>query len=140
MNVCPLGSGALGASTILLDREFVAQFLGFVDEDDEPRVTQNSMDAVSDRDFAVEFCAAGALLAVHLSRLAEDLILWASSEFNFIRISDAYTTGSSLMPQKKNPDIAELTRGKSGRVIGNLMALLTLLKGLPMTYNRDLQE
>ena len=98
------------------------------------------MDAVSDRDFAVEFCAAGALLAVHLSRIAEDVILWASAEFNFIKIADAYTTGSSLMPQKKNPDIAELTRGKTGRVFGNLMSLLTLLKGLPMTYNRDLQE
>jgi len=98
------------------------------------------MDAVSDRDFAVEFCAAGALLAVHLSRLAEDVILWAGAEFNFIKIADAYTTGSSLMPQKKNPDIAELTRGKTGRVFGNLMSLLTLLKGLPMTYNRDLQE
>ena len=103
-------------------------------------VTQNSMDAVSDRDFAVEFCSSAALLAVHLSRLAEDLVLWSSSEFNFIRIADAYTTGSSLMPQKKNPDVAELIRGKSGRVIGNLVALLTLLKGLPMTYNRDLQE
>jgi hypothetical protein len=98
------------------------------------------MDAVSDRDFAVEFCAAGALLAVHLSRLAEDVILWAGAEFNFIKIADAYTTGSSLMPQKKNPDIAELARGKTGRVFGNLMSLLTLLKGLPMTYNRDLQE
>jgi argininosuccinate lyase len=98
------------------------------------------MDAVSDRDFVVEFCSAAALLAVHLSRLAEDLVLWATSEFNFIRFDDAYTTGSSLMPQKKNPDIAELTRGKSARVIGNLVALLTLLKGLPMTYNRDLQE
>jgi argininosuccinate lyase len=98
------------------------------------------MDAVSDRDFAVEFCAVAALLAVHLSRLAEDLILWASSEFSFIKIADAYTTGSSLMPQKKNPDVAELMRGKSGRVIGNLVALLALLKGLPMTYNRDLQE
>jgi argininosuccinate lyase len=98
------------------------------------------MDAVSDRDFAVEFCGVAALLAVHLSRLAEDLILWASAEFNFIRIADAYTTGSSLMPQKKNPDVAELMRGKSGRVIGNLVSLLTLLKGLPMTYNRDLQE
>ena len=95
---------------------------------------------MSDRDFAVEFCGSAALLAVHLSRLAEDLILWSSSEFNFIRIDDAYTTGSSLMPQKKNPDVAELMRGKSGRVIGNLVALLTLLKGLPMTYNRDLQE
>jgi argininosuccinate lyase len=98
------------------------------------------MDAVSDRDFVVEFCAAGALLAVHLSRLAEDVILWAGAEFNFIKIADAYTTGSSLMPQKKNPDIAELARGKTGRVFGNLMSLLTLLKGLPMTYNRDLQE
>jgi argininosuccinate lyase len=98
------------------------------------------MDGVSDRDFAIEFSAAAALIAVHLSRLAEDLILWATSEFNFIKISDAYTTGSSLMPQKKNPDIAELTRGKSGRVLGNLVSLLALLKGLPMTYNRDLQE
>jgi len=98
------------------------------------------MDAVSDRDFAVEFCAAAAMLAVHLSRLAEDMVLWASAEFNFISISDAYTTGSSLMPQKKNPDVAELARGKSARVTGNLVALLTLLKGLPMTYNRDLQE
>jgi argininosuccinate lyase len=139
-NVCPLGSGAIAGSTLPLDREFVAKQLGFVDAAGQPRVTQNSMDAVSDRDFAVEFCAAGALLAVHLSRLAEDVILWASSEFNFIRIDDAYTTGSSLMPQKKNPDVAELTRGKSARVIGNLVALLTLLKGLPMTYNRDLQE
>jgi len=95
---------------------------------------------VSDRDFAVEFCAAAALLAVHLSRLAEDLVLWASAEFSFITLGEAYTTGSSLMPQKKNPDVAELARGKSGRVIGNLVALLTLLKGLPMTYNRDLQE
>lgn len=140
VNICPLGSGALAGSTLPLDRNFVATFLGFVDENDQPRVTQNSMDAVSDRDFAVEFCAAAALMAVHLSRLAEDLILWASTEFNFIHISDAYTTGSSLMPQKKNPDIAELTRGKSARVIGNLVSLLTLLKGLPMTYNRDLQE
>src|SRR5688572_2445466 len=139
-NICPLGSGAIAGSTIALDREFVAQFLGFLDDNDKPRVTQNSMDAVCDRDFVIEFCAAAALMAVHLSRLAEDMILWASSEFNFIKISDAYTTGSSLMPQKKNPDIAELTRGKSARVIGNLMALLTLLKGLPMTYNRDLQE
>ncbi len=140
VNVCPLGSGALAGSTLPLDRVFVAKALGFVDVNGRPQLTQNSMDAVSDRDFAVEFCAAGALLAVHLSRLAEDLILWASVEFNFIRIADAYTTGSSLMPQKKNPDIAELARGKSGRVIGNLVALLTLLKGLPMTYNRDLQE
>jgi argininosuccinate lyase len=140
VNVCPLGSGALAGSTLPLDRVFVAKALGFVDANGKPQLTQNSMDAVSDRDFAVEFCAAGALLAVHLSRLAEDLILWSSAEFNFIKIADAYTTGSSLMPQKKNPDIAELARGKTGRVVGNLVALLTLLKGLPMTYNRDLQE
>jgi argininosuccinate lyase len=139
-NVCPLGSGAIAGSTLPLDREFVARKLGFVDAKGHPQLTQNSMDAVSDRDFAVEFCAAAAMLAVHLSRLAEDMILWSGSEFNFIRIADTYTTGSSLMPQKKNPDVAELTRGKSGRVIGNLVALLTLLKGLPMTYNRDLQE
>jgi argininosuccinate lyase len=140
VNVCPLGSGAIAGSTLPLDRVLVAKALGFVDASGKPQLTQNSMDAVSDRDFAVEFCAAAALLAVHLSRLAEDLILWTSAEFNFIKIADAYTTGSSLMPQKKNPDIAELARGKTGRVIGNLVALLTLLKGLPMTYNRDLQE
>ena len=139
-NVCPLGSGAIAGSTLALDRKMVAKLLGFVDDNGHPRVTQNSMDAVSDRDFAVEFCAAAALLAVHFSRLAEDVILWAGAEFNFIKIADAYTTGSSLMPQKKNPDIAELTRGKAGRVFGNLMSLLTLLKGLPMAYNRDLQE
>jgi argininosuccinate lyase len=140
VNVCPLGSGAIAGSTLPLDRALVAKLLAFVDVDGKVQLTQNSMDAVSDRDFAVEFCAAGALLAVHLSRLAEDVIFWASAEFNFIKIADAYTTGSSLMPQKKNPDIAELTRGKTGRVFGNLMSLLTLLKGLPMTYNRDLQE
>jgi argininosuccinate lyase len=140
VNVCPLGSGALAGSTLSLDRELVAKLLRFVDVHGQPQVTQNSMDAVSDRDFVVEFCGAAALGAVHLSRLAEDLVLWASSEFGFIRIADAYTTGSSLMPQKKNPDVAELARGKAGRVIGNLMALLALLKGLPMTYNRDLQE
>src|SRR5664280_1201548 len=139
-NVCPLGSGALAGSTLPLDRELVAKLLGFVDSKGRPRISQNSMDAVSDRDFAVEFCAVAALIAVHASRLAEDLILWASSEFHFIEMADAYTTGSSMMPQKKNPDIAELARGKSGRVIGNLVTLLTLLKGLPMTYNRDLQE
>jgi argininosuccinate lyase len=140
LEFCPLGSGALAGSTLPLDRAFVAKELGWVDSRGKPQSTRNSMDAVSDRDFAVEFCAAAALLAVHLSRLAEDLILWASAEFNFIKLADAYTTGSSLMPQKKNPDVAELIRGKSGRVIGNLVALLTLLKGLPMTYNRDLQE
>jgi argininosuccinate lyase len=140
VNVCPLGSGAIAGSTLPLDREFVAKELGFVDAKGKPQLTQNSMDAVSDRDFAIEFCSLSALVAMHLSRLSEDVILWASSEFNFIKIADAYTTGSSLMPQKKNPDIAELTRGKTGRVFGNLVALLTLLKGLPMTYNRDLQE
>lgn len=140
VNVCPLGSGAIAGSTLKLDRALVAKLLGFVDADGKVQLTQNSMDAVSDRDFAIEFCAACAVLAMHLSRLAEDVILWASAEFNFIRLADAYTTGSSLMPQKKNPDVAELTRGKTGRVYGNLMSLLTLLKGLPMTYNRDLQE
>ena len=140
LNVCPLGSGALAGSTLPLDRALTARLLGFVDERGQPRISQNSMDAVSDRDFAIEFCSVAALASVHLSRLGEDLILWASTEFNFVKIADAYTTGSSLMPQKKNPDIAELTRGKSARVIGNLVSLLTLLKGLPMTYNRDLQE
>jgi len=140
VNICPLGSGAIAGSTLPLDREFIARFLGFLDARGRPCLTQNSMDAVSDRDFAVEFCATAALIAVHLSRLAEDLIIWASAEFKFVKIADAYTTGSSLMPQKKNPDVAELTRGKAGRVVGNLVALLTLLKGLPMTYNRDLQE
>ncbi len=140
VNVCPLGSGALAGSTLPLDREMVACSLGFVDEKGRPRLSQNSMDAVSDRDYVVEFCAAAALIAVHLSRLAEDWILWSTSEFHFVTMADAYTTGSSLMPQKRNPDVAELTRGKAGRVFGNLLALLTLLKGLPMTYNRDLQE
>ena len=133
-NVMPLGSGAIAGSTIPLDRELVARLLDF------PAVTRNSMDAVSDRDFAVEMLAALSLIAVHLSRLSEDVILWASAEFRFVTISDAFTTGSSLMPQKKNPDVAELTRGKTGRVFGNLISLLTTLKGLPMTYNRDLQE
>jgi argininosuccinate lyase len=140
VNICPLGSGAIAGSTLPLKRELVAKLLNFVDAEGKVQLTQNSMDAVSDRDFLIEFSAAAALLAIHISRLAEDVILWASAEFNFIKIADAYTTGSSLMPQKKNPDIAELARGKTGRVVGNLMALLTLLKGLPMTYNRDLQE
>ena len=140
VNICPLGSGAIAGSTLPLDRSLVAKLLDFVYVAGRPQITQNSMDGVSDRDFAVEFCSVAALLAVHVSRLSEDLILWAGSEFNFIKIADAYTTGSSLMPQKKNPDIAELARGKTGRVFGNLMSLLTLLKGLPMTYNRDLQE
>ncbi len=134
VNVMPLGSGALAGSTIILDRELVAKELDF------PAITQNSMDAVSDRDFVAEILFAIALCGVHLSRLSEDIILWATAEFGFVYLSDAHTTGSSLMPQKKNPDVAELTRGKSGRLVGNLMALLTLLKGLPMTYNRDMQE
>ncbi|NQU10468.1 argininosuccinate lyase [bacterium] len=134
LNVCPLGSGALAGSTLRIDRTAVARALGF------DGVTLNSMDAVSDRDFVVEFEAAAALVGVHLSRLAEDLVLWSSAEFGFVTIADAYTTGSSLMPQKRNPDVAELVRGKSGRLIGNLVAVLTLLKGLPLTYNRDLQE
>ena len=133
-DVLPLGSGALAGSTIPLRRELVAKTLGFA------KITTNSLDAVSDRDFMLEYAAANAITAVHLSRLAEDLILWSTAEFGFIRIGDSFTTGSSLMPQKKNPDVAEITRGKSGRVIGDLMALLTLVKGLPMTYNRDLQE
>ncbi len=134
VDVMPLGSGALAGSTICLDREQVAAELGF------SGVTQNSMDAVSDRDYIAELLFALGLLGVHLSRLGEDIVLWSSAEFGFVRLSDAHTTGSSLMPQKKNPDIAELVRGKSGRLIGNLVALLVTLKGLPMTYNRDLQE
>jgi argininosuccinate lyase len=134
IDVLPLGSGAIAGSTIPLDRQMIAELLGFA------AISHNSMDAVSDRDFAVELLAALSLVAVHLSRLSEDVILWASAEFKFITIADAYTTGSSLMPQKKNPDVAELTRGKAGRVFGSLVSLLTTLKGLPMTYNRDLQE
>ena len=139
VNVCPLGSGAIAGSTLPLDRVLVAETARLRGCQRQAPAHENSMDAVSDRDFAVEFCAAGALMAVHLSRLAEDVILWTSAEFNFIKLADAYTTGSSLMPQKKNPDVAELARGKTGRVSA-LIALLTLLKGLPMTYNRDLQE
>jgi len=134
VDVMPLGSGAIAGSTIVLDRGLVARELGFAG------ITQNSMDAVSDRDFACELLGAIAIAGMHLSRLSEDLILWASSEFGFIVISDAFSTGSSLMPQKKNPDVAELTRGKTGRLYGNLIALLTTLKGLPLTYNRDMQE
>jgi len=140
VNVCPLGSGAIAGSTLPIDREFVARELGFVDAHGKPMMTQNSMDAVADRDYIVEFCGAAALLAVHQSRLCEDLVLWSSVEFGFIEIGDAFTTGSSLMPQKKNPDICELVRGKTGRVCGNLVSLLTMLKGLPLTYNSDLQE
>ena len=134
IDVMPLGSGAIAGSTIVLDRALIARELGF------PAITQNSMDAVSDRDFACELLAAIAIAGMHLSRLSEDIILWASSEFGFVIISDAFSTGSSLMPQKKNPDVAELTRGKTGRLYGNLLSLLTTLKGLPLTYNRDMQE
>jgi argininosuccinate lyase len=134
MDAMPLGSGAIAGSTIILDRESVAKELGF------SRVTTNSMDAVADRDFACELLAALAILGMHLSRLSEDVILWASAEFGFVELSDRHTTGSSLMPQKKNPDIAELARGKTGRLYGNLVALLTVMKGLPLTYNRDMQE
>ncbi|MFH7320027.1 argininosuccinate lyase [Desulfurivibrio sp. D14AmB] len=134
INVLPLGAAALAGTGLPIDREFVARELDF------PEVSANSMDTVADRDFVVEFVGAAALIQVHLSRLAEELVLWTSEEFSFVTLPDAFCTGSSIMPQKKNPDIPELVRGKSGRVIGHLMALLTLLKGLPMTYNRDLQE
>jgi len=139
-NICPLGSGALAGTTLPIDREMVAVELGFVDADGLPQLTRNSMDAVADRDLHIEFAAACAICGTHLSRVAEDLILWNSSEFNFISMPDAFTTGSSLMPQKKNPDSLELMRGKSARLQGNLHTLLTLVKGLPLTYNRDLQE
>jgi argininosuccinate lyase len=139
-NFCPLGSGALAGTTLPIDREFVARELGFVDADGEPRLTRNSMDAVADRDIYIEFAAACAVCGTHFSRVAEDLILWSAAEFNFIHLPEAFTTGSSLMPQKKNPDSLELVRGKSARLQGNLHTLLTLVKGLPLTYNRDLQE
>jgi len=130
----PLGAGALAGTTFPIDRTMVADELGFGD------IYANSMDAVSDRDFVVEYIFCASLIMIHLSRLSEDLILWNTSEFGFIELDDAYTTGSSIMPQKKNPDIAELVRGKSARTIGNLVGILTMLKGLPMTYNRDMQE
>jgi argininosuccinate lyase len=139
-NVCPLGSGAIAGSTLPLDRALVAKALGFVDESGEPRLTPNGMDAVADRDLFVEFASACSLCALHLSRLAEDLILWNSAEFGYLILPDSFTTGSSLMPQKKNPDCFELIRGKTGRMIGNLTNLLVTIKGLPLTYNRDLQE
>ncbi|HEY7486579.1 MAG TPA: argininosuccinate lyase [Streptosporangiaceae bacterium] len=132
--VCPLGAGALAGSSLPVDPQAVAEELGF------DSAAPNSMDAVSDRDFAAEFLFAAALMGVHLSRLGEEVVLWASQEFRWIEIDDTYATGSSIMPQKKNPDVAELARGKSGRLIGDLTALLTTLKGLPLTYNRDLQE
>ena len=134
VDVLPLGSGALAGVPYPTDRDFLAEQLGF------SRVSANSMDAVSDRDFLLEYQSAASICMMHLSRLAEEIVLWSSREFDFIRLSDEFTTGSSIMPQKRNPDFAELARGKTGRVYGELMALLTLMKGLPLTYNRDLQE
>jgi argininosuccinate lyase len=134
MNECPLGSGALAATTFPIDRALTARALGF------DRPTRNSLDATADRDFLVEALAALANCAVHLSRISEELVLWSTQEFGFMQMSDAFTTGSSMMPQKKNPDMAELVRGKTGRVVGDLVTMLVLLKGLPLAYNRDLQE
>jgi argininosuccinate lyase len=134
LNVMPLGSAALAGTSLPLDRAYAARLLKF------PEISANSMDAVSDRDFLLEFLFAAALAGMHWSRLCEDLILWSTQEFGFVEIPDAFATGSSLMPQKKNPDVAELVRGKTGRFYGNLMAMLTVMKGLPLTYNRDLQE
>ena len=134
INVMPLGTAALAGTTFPIDREEVARALNF------PRISANSIDAVSDRDFLLEFLADASICMVHFSRLAEELILWSTAEFDFIELPDAFTTGSSIMPQKKNPDVAELTRGRTGRVFGDLMALLTMMKALPLSYNRDLQE
>ena len=134
MNIMPLGAAALAGTTFPVDRNYTAELLGF----DAPAA--NSLDAVSDRDFAMEFMSSAAIIMIHLSRMSEELIIWSSAQFAFIDISDTYCTGSSIMPQKKNPDVAELTRGKSGRVIGNLMALFMIMKGQPLAYNRDNQE
>ena len=134
INVLPLGSGALAGTTFPIDRRYVAKLLGF------PRISKNSIDAVSDRDFLLEFLAASSILFVHLSRLADEMVLWSTAEFGFVELPDSYCTGSSMMPQKKNPDVPELIRGKTGRVFGHLQALLTIMKGLPLAYNRDLQE
>lgn len=134
MNLLPLGAGALAGTTFPIDREYVARELGF------DGVSRNSLDTVADRDFAIEFCHAAATCMMHLSRLAEELILWCSADFNFIELADAFCTGSSIMPQKKNPDVPELVRGKTGRAYGNLMSLLTLMKGQPLAYNKDMQE
>jgi argininosuccinate lyase len=133
-NILPLGSGALAGVPYPLDREFVAKELGFT------ALSKNSMDAVSDRDFVLDYLSAAATCMMHLSRLGEELIIWSTQEFSFIRLSNEYSTGSSIMPQKRNPDFAELGRGKTGRVFGNLMGMLTVMKGLPLTYNRDMQE
>lgn len=134
MNVCPLGSGALAGTTYPLDREYTAELLGFAG------ATLNSMDSVSDRDYLIEYLAALSTIMMHLSRFSEEIILWNSNEYRFVEIDDAYSTGSSIMPQKKNPDIAELVRGKTGRVYGALMSLLTTMKGIPLAYNKDMQE
>ncbi len=134
INVMSLGAAALAGTTYPIDRAYVAELLDF------PRISPNSMDAVSDRDFAMEFLAAASICMVHLSRLSEELVLWSTSEYGFITLSDAFATGSSIMPQKKNPDVPEIVRGKTGRVFGSLVALLTLMKSLPMSYNRDMQE
>lgn len=134
MNISPLGSGALAGTTYDLDRESVAEKLGMYG------VTQNSLDGVSDRDFAIELCFVLSMIMMHTSRFAEEIILWSSNEFGFVELDDAYSTGSSIMPQKKNPDVAELARGKTGRVYGDLIALLTVMKGLPLAYNKDMQE
>ena len=139
-NRLPLGSAALAGTTYPLDRERVARTLRMVDEHGEPQVCQNSLDGVSDRDFAIEFTAAASLCMVHISRMSEELILWMSQNFGFIKIADRFTTGSSIMPQKKNPDVPELARGKTGRVVGHLMGLITLMKGQPLAYNKDNQE
>jgi argininosuccinate lyase len=139
-NRLPLGSAALAGTTYPLDRERVAQKLGMVDEHGRACVSQNSLDGVSDRDFAIEFTAAASLCMVHISRLSEELILWMSQNFGFVKIADRFTTGSSIMPQKKNPDVPELARGKTGRVVGHLMGLITLMKGQPLAYNKDNQE
>jgi argininosuccinate lyase len=139
-NRLPLGSAALAGTTYPLDRERVARTLGMVDEHGNAQVCQNSLDGVSDRDFCVEFTAAASLCMVHISRMSEELILWMSQNFGFIKIADRFTTGSSIMPQKKNPDVPELARGKTGRVVGHLMGLITLMKGQPLAYNKDNQE
>ncbi|MBQ9599357.1 MAG: argininosuccinate lyase, partial [Clostridia bacterium] len=133
-NVMPLGSGALAGTTYPLDREFVAEQLGF------DAVTLNSLDGVSDRDYVIELASCLSLIMMHLSRFSEELILWSSHEFSFVEMDDAFSTGSSIMPQKKNPDVAELIRGKTGRVYGHLMGLLTTMKGIPLAYNKDMQE
>ena len=139
-NRLPLGSAALAGTTYPLDRERVARTLGMVDAQGQPQVCQNSLDGVSDRDFAIEFTAAASLCMVHISRMSEELILWMSQNFGFVKIADRFTTGSSIMPQKENPDVPELARGKTGRVFGHLMGLLTLMKGQPLAYNKDNQE